>query len=233
MPDIGVFTTICEGDVRWVNQYLTEIERLGLPFAIHFDRCSDATKSMFDGHQLCIGVTQQDNHQIEYDERAKQGVLDLLAEKRFRWALHWDMDETYEKDAVAKLDLIRKSSCDAIDTPWLNLWEDPQHIRIDGTFGSGALSKRTKFYRLNNGIRWKLRSDIVYGPSAIGRDAVEGFIDLVCLHWGYMTQELREMHKRRWDHNYGTARGTTNPYGTWQLLVDNSIVPEVVDNKFL
>jgi hypothetical protein len=45
--------------------------------------------------------------------------------------------------------------------------------------------------------------------------------DLVCLHAGMMTPELRRLHKERWDRIYSTAlRGDPNPLGFWRQAIE-------------
>lgn len=43
--EICAFTSICQEDERWVDQYLAEVDRLKMDFCVHFDRCSSSLKS--------------------------------------------------------------------------------------------------------------------------------------------------------------------------------------------
>jgi hypothetical protein len=235
---IGVFTNLCEEDAGYATQFLAEIERLGFPYAIHFDRCSAETKERLGSHPLCIGRSYQENAAVEYTEQHKQACMDIVQHsEKFDWALHWDIDETWEKDAPAKMAAIDKlQDVDLIDLAWRNLWGDPQHIRMDGGFGTGH---RVKFYNLRNGRQWKFDHPITYGCKMVdyAGNVLNGVgvcqqSDLVCLHWGFMTQELREFHRTRWNRIYGKAVGA-NPYGFWNFACDESITPIVVENPYL
>lgn len=241
MKRLGVFTSVCEEDARWVPQYLGEIERLGTPFAMHLDRCSPETKAVIISHPLCIGTTSQDDPKIEYTEQHKQGPMDLLRiSNRFSWALHWDIDEVWEKDAPKKLASVLALDVDYAQVTWLNLWNDVEHIRIDGVFN---YPPRVKLYNLKGGRYWYFDHAITYGGKMLDlkkvkegcrlRDCMmegvgKGFLtDITCLHHGNITRELREFHKARWDRIYSAAVGS-NPLGFWNLLVDEVNHPPVV-----
>lgn len=217
---VCAFTSICEEDRVWIPQYLAEAERLRMPFVVHLDRCKPETAGLFKRHDLLVGVTSQDDPKIEFTEQHKQAPLDLVAQKKFGWAMAWDIDETYEFSAREKIDRIAAMSVDLVDIIWLNLWNDKAHVRVDGSFMSGH---RVKFLNLNSG-KWTFDSPITNGPKLPG--AMIGKSDLVCLHHGMMTHELREQHKARWDRIYTAAVGA-NPYGFWNYALDPTIQPQV------
>lgn len=244
---IAVACSFCEEDLPWVPQFLAEMERLNLRFGMHFDRCSESTKLLVSEHPLCIVTTSQDNPRVEYNEQHKQAIFDgvsaLAAKLGFNWVFHWDIDETLEKDGPRKLDELSQPEYlvhHLIKFHWVNLWEDPQHIRKDGAFAAGH---RTKLYNVTNGKRWHFDHKITYGAKLVIGDPnvnrpdtdktiPEFRYDLTILHWGFMTEALREMHKARWDRIYTTAVGN-NPYGMWNYTCDRSIVPTILDNPYL
>lgn len=212
---IGVYTAICEEDKQWFNQYLKEIERLDLQFVIHFDKCSEETKELFKNHPNYFGSTEKESG--EFSEMDKQKMFNLL-QGHFDWGLAWDVDETWEIDAREKLKNIPEA--DYIDCRWVNLWNDPQHIRTDGPFQGGH---RVKLYRLNR--KWNFTHPIVNGAKhGSGSEPVEAKWDLTCIHWGMMTKELRELHKARWDRIY-TSHVGNNPYGFWAYALDEETYP--------
>lgn len=224
---IGVYSSICEEDAVWIDQYLAEIERLDLEFAINLDRCSQETKVRLIAHPRCIGFTIQDDPAIEFTERHKQGVMDILQKDGFDWALAWDVDETWERDFDEKVKVLETIDADYIDLPWKNLWGDVGTIRTDGTFAGGH---RVKFYRLTKPWNWHFEHPITNGAKHRSLDEpVEGKIDLVCLHHGMMTQELREFHKARWDRIYTAAVGN-NPYGFWNYALDPGVTITTAPN---
>jgi len=238
---ITAYTSICEEDAYWIPQYLAEIERLCIPFAIHFDRCTVETKRKLEHHRYCIGKTEQNLPMKWFNEMHKQGIFDTVQKSGVSWAVAWDIDETWEKDAPAKLRLVEQSTADYITCKWVNLWNDPQHIRIDGSFGQGH---RVKFYNLRSG-RWYFDNAITNGAKLLdakGEVIVEEFtgqkiklerLDLVCLHWGMMTLQLRIEHKDRWDRIYGRAVGT-NPYGFWDMALNEvDYPPKIEENPYL
>lgn len=224
MLNICVFTAVCEDDAQWVDQYLKEIERLNLDFVIYLDRCSDETKGKLQQHKNCKGFYSQDDHTQEFNETRKQKVFDLIP-KTYDWALAWDIDETWECKAVDKLSTLPEA--DYIDVEWVNLWEDNQHIRVGDGFGPRP---RTKLYSMK--YPWKFTSPVVNGPYLHEKkDQIPGRIDLVCIHHGLKTKELRHQHKERWDRIYTKAIGG-NPYKLWESAVDETIIPNVQPNPY-
>lgn len=235
---ICVYTAVCEADMRWIPQYLTEIERLGFKFAVHFDKCERKTKLSMQNHRLCIGTTALDARG-EFTERDKQGVLDIVQNNHFDWAMPMDIDETWERGALAKLQVLQTSNLDYIMLPWVNLWGDARHVRTDGPFKT----LREKMYNMRSGV-WRFLSTIVNGAILMtnnGRgklvrkdDSTVWQGDCTCLHWGLMTKELRVEHKARWDRIYEKAtKGGGNPYGIWDYALDETKEPRLEENVYL
>lgn len=232
---ICAMTALCEEDSGYVSQYLAEMQRLNLPFVVLFDRCSPETRSLVAKHKLCAGACARDERDGEFHEQCKQEVLDLVQEQGYDWALVVDIDETFELDAVKYLNEIvvnpAFNTVDYITCRWLNLWGDTKHVRVDLSFGN---SYRVKFYNLQKQRRWVFDHKITNGAKLVGRETVLHRLELVCLHHGLMTQELRELHKKRWDRIYSTAlKGDKNPYGFWNLCCDESIKPVLVKHNYL
>lgn len=236
-PSVCIFSSICQEDFHWLDQYLAEVDRLGIPFAMHFDRCRNWTKEKVRRHPRCIGTTEQDNHDLEFNETHKQQVFDLVFHSGFDWAMAWDVDETYERGARRKIEEITRLDADYVDVNWVNLWGDEKHIRIDGPFSCGH---RVKFYNLRRN-RWAFLSPITNGPKIVDSNGrpVSGRInpsreretryDLTCLHHGMMTAEMRRFHKARWDRIYSTAlRGDSNPYKFWEYACDEETYPPTI-----
>ncbi len=219
--NICVFTAVCEEDKGFIPRYLNEMERLNLPFVIYLDRCSDDTKKLFE-HRLCVGSFSQDNLDIEFDERAKQKVFNLIP-KEYEWACALDIDEVFEKNASIVLPDVDFVSC-----YWVNLWGDEQHIRIGEHF---APKPRGKFYRLGTNV-WNFLDKTTNGAYLMNKECVEGTIGLMCVHYGLMTKELRQIHKERWDRIYTKASGK-NPYGFWDYALDESQEHIITNNPYL
>ncbi len=232
MKTLCAFTSICEEDACWVLQYLKEAERLNMPFVMHFDRCTESLIGWVTSHKLCNGWTRQDDSGIEFNEQHKQLAFDIINydDDGFAWAMAWDIDETYAHNQTGELEAILSSTWDCIDVRWLNLWGLPSHIRTDSGFDEGH---RVKFYNLQNDRKWKFDHPITNGAKLVGREATLGdFRDhFVCLHWGMMTQKLREQHKARWDRIYTKAVGA-NPYGFWSHALDPTIRPVLVKHGY-
>lgn len=219
------FTSVCQEDEQFVTRYLAEAVRLRLPFCVHFDRCSPQFRSRFKRNPFCKGWTEQRDPKIEFRETHKQGVFDLVVSHGYEWAMAWDVDETYERDAPAKIETITSLNADQVDVRWVNLWDDERHVRTDGPFSGGH---RVKFYHLKSKT-WKFCHPIVNGAKAVDVDGhplpeSETTLvkyDLVTLHWGNLTREMREFKKARWDRIYSTAlKGDPNPYGIWDFGLD-------------
>lgn len=227
------FVAVCEEDVwMWGRQFLREMERLGLRFMVHFDRCSGKAKSELGDHDLCAGSVGRNDHSIEFNEQHKQDILDRVAVFKFDWAMALDIDETYavglSKDVI--WDICNQNNCDLVDIRWLNLWDTKDYIRVDGNWATGH---RVKFYNLRSG-KWVFDHPITNGAKLKGREAkVMARKDLVCLHWGMMTEALRRQHKERWDRIYSTAlRGDPNPYKFWTHALDPTITPVTVRHGY-
>lgn len=218
------YTAICEQDAFWIDQYVREAPRLGLPFVVHFDRCSDETKARMLRSPHCYGHTAQDDPTREFDETHKQAAFDLVQSLQFRWALAWDMDETWAADAREHMDALKHEQAELLTYRWVNLWGDRKHIRIDGPMATG---RRTNLYRLDAGIKWEFKRPDVNGAYADREVTKRDCLDLICVHHGMMTPELRRQRKDRWDRIY-TASSGKNPHGFWDWALDESVTPEVV-----
>jgi len=225
------YLTICEEDAHWIPQYLAGMEHMNLPFGVFFDRCSDDTVGRLMSHPLCIKSFRQDDPTLEYTEQSKQAVFDLLLEAKPKWIVYTDSDEIWEKDAPDKFKEILKRPEDYLRAIWVNCWNDVNHIRVDTIFSNAP---RVKFYNVQGNRRWRFDHPITNGAKLLDRDgkptpyAKKGDTDLVCLHTGLMTRELREQHKARWDRIYTTAVGN-NPYGFWNYCLDEETYPPTVE----
>jgi hypothetical protein len=228
-------TPVCEEDaVRWLDQYLAEVERLQCFFALHFDHCSHRTKEKARRHPAFLGATSNDDPQTPHAERHRAGPYGVAKGHFCVAALTWDIDETWEKDAPAKFDAVLNNGLhwDAAKVHWINLWGDERHIRTDNP----SNAYRDRLLRLDSGIRWHWRGPIIVDPYADKCwESVRVLkTDLVCLHHGLMTRELRLQHKKRWDRVYGhfTSDGK-NPYGYWDYILDEEAHPPVIEeNKY-
>ncbi len=238
LTNVCAFTPICQEDAEtWLDQYLAEAERIGLPFVMYLDRCESWVAEMIVDHPMCRGFVWQQLEEVPYTERSKQSALDM-AHRQAPWALHWDADETWERDAREKLLTLPTGDglLEAVlDVRWVCLWGDDEHARVDGKFAPGQDGyNRTKLYRRVTDGRWEFLSDLVYGPTMIlllKRAAmIPRVIDLACLHHGYKTRELRLHHKERWDRIYGALRDDgKNPYQTWEFICDEVTNPPTVE----
>lgn len=229
MAEICFFTSVCEADYGHVSRYLREVERLDMPFVVHFDRCH--IPEMAD-HHLCDGFTYQYDPAIEFEERHKQAPLNKVVSLAYDWACMMDIDETWEFDILEKFKRLDQLGADYVDTRWLNLWGDWRHVRVDSNY---ALGHRVKLFNLKSGLKWEFDHPITNGPKTIGarEPVLATCLDMVCLHWGMMTQEDRLHHKARWDRIYSTAlRGDQNPYGFWKNACDETIKPILVKHGY-
>lgn len=238
-PVVMVYTSVCEEDVPWLDSYLGEMGRTGLPFCMHLDRCSDETFWRVTQHSNCQAVTQQKNPRVEFNETHKQEPFTCCVTARADWAIGLDVDEVFAKDVPEKLHevIARHPAADVIDFKWVNVWEHDDLLRIDGPFADGH---RTNLYNLTGGRRWRFTNPITNGAKLFRddkwvRDEAKAVArDLVVVHRGMKTLELREAHKTRWDRIYSVAlRGDPNPYGFWCYACDTSIMPHLVPNPHL
>lgn len=234
-----VFTSVTEEDNHWVGQYLNEMERLNLNFAVHFDRCHPVTKCKMSNHPLCVGVTNQDNDRIEFAETHKQAVFDLVWRSNlFSFALSLDIDETFEASASGKLGTITRTKARTVSLPQVTLWGGADTIRVDEPFRT---QHRTRGYNLRAGVRFIFNSPVVNGASVVSPRRVSPLyqmsesarIDLHVLHHGLMTRESRRQHLERWDKIYSKAVGY-NPYNFWRHICDEEAHPPTLEpNPYL
>lgn len=232
MKTVCYFTAVCEADAEHVDRYIADAQRLGIPFCIHFDRCSPVLKERFRKSFLLVGETSQDLPEVEFNEQHKQPVLDLVCLQKFDWACAMDIDETWEREVRPKIETILDSDYDLVDVKWLNLWDSPKTIRVDPPFGEGH---RVKFLNLRRRHQWHFDHPITNGVKSRnlpGQAAVTRKHNLVCLHWGILTRELRLEHKARWDRIYTKAVGA-NPYGFWQGICDETWKPRLEEHDYL
>lgn len=223
---VCIFTAVSGEDGRWVAPYLAEVERLHLPFAVHLDRCPADVAGRLTGHRHCIGWTSHDDPAREFTEQHKQGVFDVVVKAGYRWALATDIDEVYDRDARAKLDALAGRTEDYLTVRWVNLWGDPRYVRVDTVFAS---SWRMKLYNLTGKRKWSFDHPITNGAKLHSHGTgTTARSDIVCLHAGLMTRELREQHKARWDRIYSAAVGE-QPYKFWDYCLDEVNYPPTVE----
>lgn len=222
VDDVCAYTAVCEEDAGWVDQYLAEVERLGVCFVVHLDRCSVHTQERLRFHRLCQGYTF--NAFGEFSEMHKQQMFDLVVRLGFTWAMPWDVDETWEPDFLEKIERLDPVSMEHVDCPWLNLWEAEDRVRVDGTFGGGH---RVKFYNLRCGLTWKFLYHQTNGAQAAERKSYPSKLNIVSVHHGMRTKELRLFHKARWDRIYTKWAGV-NPSGFWDFALDESVKVKTV-----
>lgn len=236
----AAFVEVCQEDAWLIPQFVHEVERMDMPFAMHFDKCSDELKDRLRKHPLCVGSVHFDSPGVEYTEKHKQAVFDLLNyQHRWDWLVQWNIDEIWEKDAPAKLKQAAKKhkAADYLLVQWVNCWGDLDHIRVDTLFAS---AKRVKLYNVQGNRRWGFDHPITHGCKLIddktgprAKTEIKGeHSEVVCLHTGLMTRELRELHKARWDRIYTAAVGN-NPLGFWDYcLNETEYPPTVVENPY-
>ena len=252
---IGVcaYTCICLEDVGWVPQYLAEAKRLGLHYGVYMDRCrpeDDVCLEEMAKNHLCVGVTMRSPRRrgllAEFRETDQQYVLDLVRDYRwgqyhkfgFRWALSWDTDETFERDAAGKLLELGRRNDVCLKLPFVVAWDESSRIRVNSPFSTGEAWKHAA-YNLGTGGAWRFVDAAVKGPKLYPRGRRRGparveaeCFNLMKIHWGYMTEELRRFHKERWDRIYGAVVGK-NPYGLWDFLLDPAYPAETAENPYL
>ena len=218
---VCAYTSVCEEDAGWIDQYLAEAKRLGIRFAVHLDRCSEATKRKFFDDPRCAGVTENDDPSKEFDETHRSRAFRLCVNSGARWAFNWDIDETLDGDAPETMRrVLNGTGADLVVLRYVELWDDPRTERIDGSFAPPK--RRTKFLNLHNGVPYLFNSGIVNGPSwPAERTVLEAGDRLACLHWGHLTRALRLRAKERWDRIYGRQCGR-NPYGRWNDVLDET-----------
>lgn len=238
---IAAFTPFCSADAHYIPRYLAEVERLDVHFSVHIDRMRDGYEELVH-HPRCVGFTKHSGDE-EYTEQHKQGALEILQEQGFDWAVHWDADEVWERDAPAKLRRSCESELDHQQVTWVNAWGDINHIRVDTIF---AYPPRVKLYNLQHDPRtgrrrrWFFDHPITYGCKMVDNTGrvMHGIgdyalSDLVCIHTGYMTRELRLYHKERWDRIITTAVGN-QPLKTWEYVCNEEQFPAtVVPNPYV
>ena len=248
---VCAFTPTNEEDAQlFGDNYLRGLERHKIQFVMHFDRCKEETKKKFIQHPLCVGHTSQDNPNREYTEQDKQACFDVvwLHKNEYDWALHLDMDEWLERTADQKMEeLLPNCQDDMLVCRWVNTWEKREQLRIGEPFGNSIQGNpRVKLYNLKvhpetaQKRRWFFDHTIIYGCKLVALDGTcpsgygtERQTDLVFVHFGLMTHDLRVLHRDRWNRVYGKAVGE-NPYQLWNHLVETENEQhQLVPNPYL
>lgn len=216
---------IFEGDTRHVDRFVRELTRLGLPFAAHFDHCSDEFERQFRSHPLFVAAHSDRDPESHFDESFRQSALDILIKEGFEWAVQMDVDETLERDAPAMLRAItEEADTDVACFPCLDLWGDARHYRVDGPF---AGNQREKVFRLTG-------NSLVYPHPTAHAPNVKPLLatktratvvrrEVRILHWGIMDMQHAQEHRERWDAIY-TCKVGRNPYGGYEYYFDPATV---------
>lgn len=223
---LGILFSVCDSDERHFQRFRDELERLGFPFAVNFDHCSEKTKDFFKSSHFFLEGYENDDPESHFNEMHRQPALTILQKAEFDWALSMDVDETLEKFAPQKIEEIMRMDVDLVDCQLLDLWGDERHYRVDGTF---ARSHREKFFNLNSGRTGEqLR---YYHPTShapkffLEREVrVVKFHPLYVIHWGIMDQADVQFHTKRWDDIYTKAVGG-QPYQFYDYINDPATVP--------
>ena len=220
--DLGILFPVCDGDAKHFDRFTGDLTRLGYPFAVHFDHCSDETKRRLKEHPLFLEGHEDDDPNSFFGEDSRQSALDILAKHRFAWMLSFDVDETLEKNAPEKIRKILEEDAggaDVVEFPLLDLWGDERHYRVDGPFRS---SHREKMFRLSIG-RWNYTHATIHAPKCTPRDKDHEVRvikpDIFVLHWGIMNMDDVRFHTERWNRVY-TKKVGNNPYGFYPYMND-------------
>ena len=56
-------------------------------------------------------------------------------------------------------------------------------------------------------------------------------MDLVIIHYGFMTEDLRKQHRDRWYSIYKASVGDV-PSGIWDYVLSKEYTPEVIPNPY-
>lgn len=219
--ELGVLFSVFDGDEKHFDRFLGELHRLGRPFVVNFDHCSRATKKFFMESPLYLGGYEDDDPGVMYSEGLRDRSLRILLREGFRWMLQLDVDETLDKYALPKLEKAVTMDADVIGARWISLWEREDQQRTDGGI---ANAKREKLFNLKANPKILYNSAVINSPRlrCEGRDPVVVMSDIFVLHWGMMSFEDADEHKRRWDTIYTKAVGG-NPYGAWNYMCDRTV----------
>ena len=220
-PAIGMIFSVCDGDEKHFDRFEGEIDRLGFPFAVNFDHCSQRTTARFSQHPRFMGGYVNCDPESFFDESHRQRALDVLLYRGMDWMLQLDVDETLERDAIKKIrELaikgIKGQRADIYTFSVLDLWGDGSHYRVDGPFD---VSKREKLFNLKSDPKIHYYHPTVHAPKICpeGREPIILKSDCRVLHWGIMNEEEAEFHCQRWDEIY-TRKVGGNPYGLYRYL---------------
>ena len=143
-----------------------------------------------------------------------------------RWVNLWGdvahvrVDGRFAYDVRPKLFSLRSGFVWRYNSPVLN---SPTGYH---TSGEAAILRALRPYTGTQRARLErqLRAQATGGPepAALVRD------DIIFVHHGLISRELRELHKRRWDSIYGKAVGY-NPYQIWDYALDEVTYPPAVE----
>ena len=193
---------------RWIGRVIDSLEGLGQVFLMD-DESTDATAAVAREHGATVLPTpylRVGGHKID-EARDKNWLLAQINSGVFGprpdWIVCVDGDEELERDGAAKvLRACQSTDVDVWWFRWLNLWDAPNQIRVDGLY---ARATKACLFRNVVGLEYESFSKgTPYNPGLHAANAplksatalVGGHLAVNLLHYGYL---LREDRLRKWN----------------------------------
>lgn len=220
-----VCTPICQEDFDlWVDQFLANVERLGLEVAWYADGLLSSSALWLGAQRSTVGVVTGPP-MLELGERVREATMEVARRSGAEWWVRLDSDERLEPndwDEAVKL-MEGVTTPTAFDCPWYNFWNTSSTLVMADQHMSPRFNTRRTLHCMKWGTRWHFPYHRV--ASAYSSAPVEiKPCDLRVLHYGFSTPELRAKHKERWDKIYDP-----NPYGMWDSVLSGGAALEAYD----
>lgn len=219
---IAASIPICEEDREWLDQLLSEIERMDVDVAWLLNNCSEETITTIKRFRKTVATYEYNG---SYHNCLRNYPLEALDQLGYDWALQWDSDEIWEPKAPSKLRNVLASNplAPMFQIKMAHLWGDDQVM-------TSFAAERDRIFNLK--YKWVYMDKVVAGPTCL-TSIKERMADLWMIHYGYSTPERRLQHKNRWDRNHGKSVGK-NPYSLWKTISDPLFKPELLGyNEFI
>jgi len=191
-----------KNEARYINEVVEQALRTCHRVFVFDDHSTDATVDFCRSFGDRVMVFPSPFGGLD-EARDKNYLLEEIIKVNPEWVLWIDGDEALEHSAPEKLREAAENGR-GVAAYYLRiayLWNDPQHVRVDGIYGC---FKRPSFFRLQDQPKERLHfSSSGYGGNLhcgnVPRGLVGGLRDLnVRLkHYGYMTREQRQI-KYEW-----------------------------------
>lgn len=178
-------------EARWIENVLESLLKVADQVLIMDDHSTDDTVAICRSFGPRVDVIESPFEGLE-ETRDKNWLLGKLAEvaKPNDPVVCIDGDEEIAAGSHEEIRQLAamKNGADAYRFQILYLWDDPQHIRVDGIYGRFT---RSSFFRYRPGAKFVSRTAGGFHCGNVPEPIALGVSGVKILHYGYMHKEDR------------------------------------------